>query len=84
MVKHPSARAKHDQQTETAATVAGTAPRFVRAQVVAEILDVSPRCVALWAQNGKIPCVRIGGTLRFNLAAVMATLAEAAAVRDAR
>lgn len=68
-------------------TATTTAPRpLVRAKVIADLLDVSNRCVALWAQNGIIPCVRVGGTLRFDLDAVMREInkpTEAAAVRDA-
>ena len=44
---------------------------LVRAEVVATHFDVHKRTVALWAERGQIPCVRIGGALRFNLEAVL-------------
>ena len=44
---------------------------FVRAEVIAKALDVHKRTVCLWAQNGVIPCVRIGGAVRFNMEAVL-------------
>lgn len=72
--------------TTAITTATTTAPRpLVRAKVIADLLDVSSRCVALWAQNGIIPCVRIGGTLRFDLDAVMREINKPAeaAVRDA-
>lgn len=45
--------------------------QLVRAEVIAKALDVHKRTVCLWAQNGTIPCRRIGGIVRFNLAEVM-------------
>lgn len=63
------------ENIETAGTSSATTlPRLVRAKVIAAALDVSPRCVFLWATEGKIPSVRIGGTVRFDPAAVLATL----------
>lgn len=67
-------RARRDELTETAATTAGTLPRYVRAQVIAEMLDVSPRCVTLWAQQGKIPALYVSGSVRFDAAAVLESL----------
>lgn len=63
---------KNNTKTESPATVPGIidAP-LVRAEVVAKALDVHKRTVCLWAQNGTIPCRRIGGIVRFNLAEVM-------------
>lgn len=47
-----------------------TAP-LVRAEVIAKHFDVHKRTVALWAERGDIPCVRVGGALRFDLEAVL-------------
>lgn len=70
-----SNRAKREQLTEAATpSDPATLPRLVRASVIAEALDVSARCVTLWAQNGKIPSVRVGATVRFDPAAVLASL----------
>jgi excisionase family DNA binding protein len=44
---------------------------LVRPEVIARYFDVHKRTVALWAQSGKIPSVKIGGALRFNFKAVM-------------
>ncbi len=48
---------------------------FVRARDVAARYQVTERAVALWAERGVIPHIKIGGkTLRFNLADVIAKL----------
>ena len=44
---------------------------LVRVDVIAKHFDVHKRTVALWAENGIIPCVRIGGALRFDFDAVI-------------
>ena len=59
---------KSEQENTLAKT---STARLVRAEVIAEALDVNKRTVCLWAQNGKIPCVRIAGTVRFDMDAVI-------------
>jgi len=44
---------------------------LVRAKVLAKYFDVHERTICMWAENGTIPCTRIGGALRFNLEAVL-------------
>ncbi len=44
---------------------------LVRAEVIAKHFDVHKRTVCLWAESGTIPCVRIGGALRFDMEAVL-------------
>jgi excisionase family DNA binding protein len=44
---------------------------LVRAEVIAKHFDVHKRTVALWAERGEIPCIRVGGVLRFDLEAVL-------------
>jgi excisionase family DNA binding protein len=40
--------------------------RFLRSAQVAEILQVSPKTVARWAQQGRLPCQRtLGGHRRY-------------------
>ena len=46
--------------------------RLVTAKVIAETLSVHERTIHLWAQSGKIPSKRIGTTVRFDFAEVMA------------
>ena len=67
-MKQVTLPAKPKQGTALAQTEA--AP-LVRAEVIAKALDVHKRTICLWAQNGTIPCRRIGGALRFNFAEVM-------------
>ena len=43
----------------------------IRAEVIAKHFDVHKRTVCLWAESGTIPCVRIGGALRFDMEAVL-------------
>jgi hypothetical protein len=39
---------------------------LVRAATIAEVCSVTTRAISLWAQNGLIPCIRIGKkTVRF-------------------
>lgn len=39
---------------------------LVRASTIAEVCSVTTRAISLWAQNGLIPCIRIGKkTVRF-------------------
>ncbi|MFC7335756.1 helix-turn-helix domain-containing protein [Haloferula chungangensis] len=53
-------------------TLAETKRRpLVRAEVIAKHFDVHKRTVALWAEKGVIPSVRIGGALRFDMEAVL-------------
>jgi excisionase family DNA binding protein len=63
---------KHAKKPEQATAPAETNRRpLVRAEVVAKHLDVHKRTVCLWAERGDIPCVRIGGAVRFDLEAVL-------------
>lgn len=61
----------HFKKPEQVTALAETLAPLVRAEVIAKALDVHKRTVCLWAQNGTIPCRRIGGALRFNFAEVM-------------
>ena len=67
-----TAHPKQTAQDTDLAVVESPAP-LVRAEVIAKALDVHKRTVCLWAQNGVIPCRRVGGIVRFNLAEVMET-----------
>lgn len=44
---------------------------LVRAEVIAKYFDIHKRTVLLWAERGDIPCVRVGGAVRFDLEAVL-------------
>ena len=59
------------QKTTQATAPASATQPLVRAEVIAHHFNVHKRTVALWAQAGTIPCIRIGGILRFNLAEVL-------------
>jgi excisionase family DNA binding protein len=61
---------KQSEQSTNAPAITHPTP-LVRAEVVAKHFDVHVRTVCMWAQNGTIPCTRIGGALRFNLEAVL-------------
>jgi hypothetical protein len=52
---------------------------LVRAQTIARLLDVSTRTVHLWAAAEIIPCIRIVGSVRFDLAAVLAAISKGGA-----
>ena len=45
---------------------AHTRPPLVRTKVIAAHFGVHPRTVALWAESGAIPVVRVGGSMRFD------------------
>jgi excisionase family DNA binding protein len=47
---------------------------LVRAEKVAKHFDVHTRTVCLWADRGEIPCIRVGGALRFDFEAVLAAV----------
>lgn len=38
---------------------------LMRAQEVAELLNVDEKTVYMWAANGKIPAIRLNGAIRF-------------------
>ena len=45
---------------------APTAPRYLRAAEVADLLHVSPKTVSRWAQEGKLPFLKpLGGHRRY-------------------
>jgi excisionase family DNA binding protein len=67
-VKQITHQTKPEQDTALAET---TRRPLVRAEVIAKHFDVHKRTVALWADRGDIPCVRVGGALRFDLEAVL-------------
>lgn len=59
-------------QSEQVTAPAETIRRpLVRAEVLAKHFDVHKRTIALWAQRGDIPSVRVGGAIRFDLEAVL-------------
>lgn len=63
------------QQTEQGTALAETDHRpLVRAKVVGKALGIHERTVALHAQNGTLPCYRIGAALRFDMAEVWAAV----------
>ena len=64
-------QAKKPEQVTLAET---TRPALVRAESVAAHFDVHKRTVCLWAENGTIPCVRVGGALRFDMEAVLGAI----------
>lgn len=55
-------------------TTPATSKALVRARVIAKRYDVSERCVLKWKDEGRIPFVKIGKTVRFDLDKVVATL----------
>jgi hypothetical protein len=59
-------------QPEQGVALAETNRRpLVRAEVVAKHFAVHKRTVLLWAENKIIPCIRIGGAVRFDLEGVL-------------
>jgi excisionase family DNA binding protein len=50
-------------------------PRYLRAAQVAELLQVSPKTVSRWAQDGRLPYLRtLGGHRRYPDAEIRALL----------
>jgi excisionase family DNA binding protein len=62
---------KQSEQSTSAPAITQPLKPLVRAKVLAKYFDVHERTICMWAENGIIPCVRIGGALRFNLEAVL-------------
>ena len=46
-------------------------PKFVKANVIAEMMDVKEKTVLEWGKKGMLPAVKIGGTTRFDLAGII-------------
>jgi excisionase family DNA binding protein len=57
-----------------------TEPKYLRTAQVAELLQVSPKTVSRWAQEGRLPYVRtLGGHRRYpdaEIRALLETLSE--------
>jgi excisionase family DNA binding protein len=57
-----------------------TEPKYLRTAQVAELLQVSPKTVSRWAQEGRLPYVRtLGGHRRYpnrQIRALLETLSE--------
>lgn len=66
---HSNTHAKRPEQ-DLALAESNRRP-LVRAEVIAKHFDCHKRTVLLWAENGTIPCVRIGGAVRFDMEAVL-------------
>jgi excisionase family DNA binding protein len=62
---------KQSEQSTNAPAITQPLKPLVRAKVLAKYFDVHERTICMWAENGTIPCTRIGGALRFNLEAVL-------------
>jgi excisionase family DNA binding protein len=62
---------KQSEQSTNAPAITQPLKPLVRAKVLAKYFDVHERTICMWAENGIIPCVRIGGALRFNMEAVL-------------
>jgi excisionase family DNA binding protein len=72
-----------------AAAVAATAiekppPQLVTAKVLAAQLSLPISCIYEYAKAGRIPCVRAGRHVRFNVATVQAALAATVALTAGR
>lgn len=40
--------------------------KYLTVKEIAEELNVAPRTIIKWRQNGRIPCYKIGRAVRFN------------------
>jgi excisionase family DNA binding protein len=60
-----------------------TEPRYLRTSEVADLLQVSPKTVSRWAQEGRLPYLRtLGGHRRYpdaEIRALLETLSEPSA-----
>ena len=59
---------------ESAAAAAVIAPELVTAGAIALTLSLPISCIYQYAKAGRIPCVRAGRHVRFNLEEVLAAL----------
>ncbi len=50
------------------------APGFVKARVLAGIYNTTVPTIYKWAADGKIPCIKFEGTIRFDLEKVRAKI----------
>ena len=55
-------------------TATPTNVTFVTQKDLAKRYAVSVAAVSKWASSGRIPCIRIGKSVRFDLAAVIAAI----------
>ena len=71
------------QQERESALPQTTQPRYLRTAQVAELLQVSPKTVSRWAQEGRLPYLRtLGGHRRYpdaEIRVLLATLSEPSA-----
>ena len=72
------------QQEQESALPQPTEPRYLRTAQVAELLQVSPKTVSRWAQEGMLPYVRtLGGHRRYpdrEIRVLLETLSEPSSV----
>jgi excisionase family DNA binding protein len=62
---------------QPSAKAATTAPRYLRAAEVADILHVSPKTVSRWAKEGKLPFLKtLGGHRRYPATEIRQLAAE--------
>jgi excisionase family DNA binding protein len=70
----------NDRQERESALPPTTEPRYLRTAQVAELLQVSPKTVSRWAQEGMLPYFRtLGGHRRYpdrEIRALLETLSE--------
>lgn len=52
------------------ATESIESPGKVKAEAIAKYYDTTAPTIYKWAKDGKIPCIRFGGTVRFDFEAV--------------
>lgn len=67
--------AKDTPKHAPAFTSNSTDTPYVTAEVVAKKFSVHKRTVCLWAVAGTIPCIRVGGSVRFDMEAVLGAIA---------
>ena len=65
---------KQTQNKQGEEVAVNTRQPLVRAEAIAKYFDVHRRTVALWAEAGTIPCIRVGKSIRFDFDQVLATV----------
>jgi len=50
----------------TAGAKRQTLTPLLTADEVADLLSISPKTIYAWAESGRLPCVRLGGRVRFD------------------